>query len=159
MIATDVIVEDERWTGVGEVEPLAARAVAAALAAADYGPETSVDVAVLLTSDAAVQGLNRDWRGQDKPTNVLSFPAAPEGHAPGPRPLGDLALAYETLAREAEADGKSLRDHALHLIVHGTLHLFGYDHETDAEAEIMEGLEIESLARLGVANPYRDVAF
>ena len=94
--------------------------------------------------------LNRDFRGKDKPTNVLSFPAPanPEGH------LGDIAIAYGVTAREAETAGKSLADHATHLAVHGVLHLLGYDHETDAEAEVMEPLEDAILAELGIADPY-----
>ena len=82
-----------------------------------------------------MRALNRDWRGKDKPTNVLSFPAPPPPGAPGPRHLGDIVLAYETLAREAAAEGKALADHAAHLVVHGVLHLLGYDHEAEAEAE------------------------
>jgi probable rRNA maturation factor len=158
VIDLDVLVEDPRWEALGDPEALARRAVEAALAAAPEAPSGPVSLSLMLADDAALRALNRDWRGKDRPTNVLSFPAPHPGGAPGPRHLGDVALAYETLAREAEGDGKSLTDHALHLIVHGTLHLVGYDHETEAEAEIMEGLEVEALARLGVGDPYRDAA-
>jgi probable rRNA maturation factor len=107
---------------------------------------------VLLTDDAAVQALNRDHRNQDKPTNVLSFPAAPSA-APH---LGDVALAFGTCAREAAEQGKSLADHLTHLVAHGVLHLLGWDHMTEAEAEAMETREREILARLGTPDPYRD---
>ena len=100
----------------------------------------------------------RTWRGLDKPTNVLSFPGSGSPSPKGVRHLGDLALAFETLAREAAEEQKSLADHVTHLIVHGTLHLLGYDHEADADAEEMEALEVAALARLGIADPYRDMA-
>ena len=105
---------------------------------------------ILLADDAALRRLNREFRGKDKPTNVLSFPAAPnpEGH------LGDIAIAYGVTAREAAEGGKSFADHATHLAVHGVLHLLGYDHETEAEAAIMEPLETAILAELGIADPY-----
>jgi rRNA maturation RNase YbeY len=105
--------------------------------------------AALFTSDDAVKALNTQWRGKDTPTNVLSFPA-PETAGT----LGDIALAYETCAREADEQGKSLKDHATHLLVHGLLHLLGYDHEADDDAAEMEGLEKDILARLGIADPY-----
>lgn len=110
------------------------------------------DVTVLLTDDEAVRALNRDHRGQDKPTNVLAFPAAPSA-APH---LGDVALAYETCAREAAEQGKPLADHLKHLVAHGVLHLLGWDHQTEAEAEAMEARERDLLARLGTPDPYRD---
>ena len=111
------------------------------------------ELTVRLVDDAAIRTLNRDWRGHDTPTNVLSFPA-PEA-APGPIVyLGDIALSHETAAREAAAEGKSLADHVAHLAIHGFLHLIGYDHDRDARAEVMEGLERAILARLGIADPY-----
>ena len=107
-------------------------------------------MSVLLTSDEAVQALNQRFRHQDKPTNVLSFPAPqnPEHH------LGDIALAFETCEREAAEQGKSLAHHLQHLVAHGALHLVGYDHQSDADAEAMEALEREILSGLGVPDPY-----
>ncbi len=118
-------------------------------------PESGVEVSLCLADDAALRALNSRWRGIDKPTNVLSFPSSSGGRL-GDRNdvLGDIALAYETLAREAENLGVPLADHYRHLIAHGFLHLIGYDHETDAEAERMEALETRILARLGAADPY-----
>jgi probable rRNA maturation factor len=110
----------------------------------------------LLSDDETIARLNGQWRGQDKPTNVLAFPA-PALYAAGPNertPLGDIAIAYETLAREAEVNGAAVSDHLSHLVVHGFLHLLGYDHHMDDEAERMERLERDILARMGVDDPY-----
>lgn len=118
-------------------------------------------MAVLLADDAFIRGLNRDYRGYDKPTNVLSFAAAPaiEAHARrlsgrGECELGDIVIAYETVAREAAEQGKSFAAHARHLLVHGLLHLLGYDHEEEAQARKMENLEIKILKKQGIDNPY-----
>lgn len=148
-------VEDESWSALAGLEELAQSAVTAALAGADEDA-SACEVALLFTDDAAISEINAEWRGKDKPTNVLSFPAPedmplPEGE---PRPLGDIALAYGVIAREAREQGKTLRDHTVHLIVHGTLHLLGYDHETDEEAEEMEQLETSILKGLGISDPY-----
>lgn len=155
-IAVDVAVEAETWGEEAHWRRLA-EAVAAAVAAR---PEPIVPEAaewsVVLTDDARIRELNRDWRGFDKPTNVLSFPAA-EADADDPGPLlGDVVVAFETCAREAAEETTSFDDHFVHLLVHGLLHLFGFDHEDDAEAEEMEGLETEILAGLGIADPYRE---
>jgi probable rRNA maturation factor len=145
----DIEVEDERWQLMPRLVSHIGRAVQSV-------GEEKRDLTILLTSDAEMQILNRDWRGQDKPTNVLSFPA-PEMPLPKGElaPLGDIALAYETIMKEAGEQGKSPEDHTLHLVVHGVLHLLGYDHDTDAEAERMEAREREILANLGIADPYR----
>ena len=112
----------------------------------------------MLTDDSAIRALNRDWRGHDKPTNVLSFPAKqPRSRRTGaavPASLGDIVIAYETTAREASAEGKPLKHHLAHLAVHGFLHLLGYDHENDRDAKQMEPLETEILAGLGMPDPY-----
>jgi probable rRNA maturation factor len=134
----------------GKLGALIASAITAANRAA--GPAQGA-VTVVVDDDAHIRALNKLWRGFDKPTNVLSFPAP--GTQPGPeRTLGDIAISYETAAREAVAEDKSFADHMAHLSVHGFLHLLGYDHESDDDAEEMEGLERDILARIGVADPY-----
>ncbi len=151
----EVIFEAEGWDTLPEAEAIARRAGLAALAAEDADPISAV--AILLTDDAAMQRLNATFRGKDKPTNVLSFPAPTMPAGAGDAEslfLGDLALGYETCAAEALAEEKSLGDHLAHLVVHGVLHLMGYDHETEAEAEEMEGRERVILASLGIADPY-----
>lgn len=158
MTELEVVVEHPGWAALGDAESFARRALAAAFSVAPDAPHADVAIGLLLTDDASVRVLNRDFRGKDEATNVLSFPAADQPAVPGAKPLGDIALAYETVAREAEAEGKSLADHAAHLIVHGTLHLLGYDHGLEAQAEIMENLEVRALAALGVADPYADRA-
>lgn len=136
---------------------LVRRAVAGTLAEA--GPAGAVEVSVRLTDDAEIRVLNRDWRARDTATNVLSFPLdeADTGPAAGaaPRPLGDVVVALETCVREAREEGKPLADHLRHMIVHGTLHLLGHDHEAPGEADIMERRERAILSTLGVPDPYR----
>ena len=159
--------QESPWPETLDWEARAAEAVAAALkltpyaALADAAP--LVEVAVRLTDDAEVHTLNRDFRGKDKPTNVLSFPQVQadlletlSNSDDGEILLGDIVLARETCAREAEEKGIALADHATHLIVHGALHLVGYDHMDDASASAMEALEVKALASLGLANPYAD---
>ena len=118
------------------------------------------EISVLLCDDAAIRGLNRDWRRQDKATNVLSFPAVTTSIASAAMlrdmPLGDIAIAYETSANEARADGKRFEHHVMHLAIHGALHLIDFDHETEEDAERMEAVERRILAGLGIADPYRD---
>jgi probable rRNA maturation factor len=128
--------------------------IASAIAAANKGAGPAQGaLTVMVDDDAHIRELNRLWRGFDKPTNVLSFPS-PDTQ-PGPaRTLGDIAISYETAAREATAEDKSFADHIAHLSVHGFLHLLGYDHESDEDAEEMEGLERTILARIGVSDPY-----
>lgn len=154
---------DAAWS---EDDALAALAGRAADATASVAPELAnerLSVSLLFTGDDEVHTLNREWRDRDKPTNVLSFPMLERddlialGAEGPPELLGDIALARETCAREAEAKGILLEHHAAHLIVHGLLHLAGHDHvHSDAEAEAMEALEIEALAKLGIADPYGD---
>jgi probable rRNA maturation factor len=120
-------------------------------------PKMPPEVSLVFTSDASIRAINAEWRGQDKPTNVLSFPAFPlaPGKMPGPM-LGDIILAQETLVREAQALGKPFDEHLSHLLVHGFLHLFGYDHMEENDAERMESLETRILAGLGLSDPYGD---
>ncbi|MGQ9366261.1 rRNA maturation RNase YbeY [Azospirillum sp. ST 5-10] len=155
--AVEVIVTREAGAWPEDAEWLAERACLAALAAAWDG-DGPAELSLVLADDALVHRLNRDYRGKDKPTNVLSF-ALTEAEGPDPDPgaptlLGDVVLAWETVAGEAAEQGKALGDHLAHLVVHGTLHLLGYDHEDDAEADEMERREVEVLAGLGVADPY-----
>jgi probable rRNA maturation factor len=134
---------------------------AARAALADAGRPTSAPavVGLLLTDDAEQQRLNRTWRGKDAPTNVLAFAIGDPAGAAADAPvlLGDVALAFEIVAREAAAQHKPLADHLRHLVVHGVLHLLGFDHQSDADAAIMEAREVEILQSLGVPDPYRDI--
>ncbi len=155
----DIAVEDPRWEGaVPDLEAFVERAVAAGLDILPDSGSGPVEISVLLADDATVQTLNRTWRNQDKPTNVLSFPAASGPRHPGQaRPIGDVVLAYDTLVRESADQSKPFAHHFAHLLVHGTLHLLGQDHETgEAEADAMEALEIEALRTLDIPNPYED---
>jgi probable rRNA maturation factor len=152
-LSIDIAIEAGAWNGVDGIAALARNAVDAALAESGEALTADTEVSIVLCDDAFIQALNAKWRGQDKPTNVLSFPADFEGYAPA---LGDIVIAYETVAREAAEDGKSLRDHLAHMIVHGFFHLLGFDHEDEAEAEEMEAAEIKALAAQGIASPYRD---
>jgi probable rRNA maturation factor len=151
-VSLDISVPSPLWRRLPRARMIARETIAAAAEGA--GPGEGGDVSLCLADDAALQALNLRWRGPDKPTNVLSFPAAPLGHGGDGTALGDIALAYETLAREAQDLGVPLADHYRHLLAHGFLHLIGYDHETDAEAERMEALETRILTRLGVGDPY-----
>ena len=147
---TDIQVQSPLWNA----EPGAEDVVREAIAAAATLVPSEGEVSVVLTDDSAIRDLNRDWRGIDRPTNVLSFPA--QAAKPGvSRPLlGDIVIAYETLARESTAEKKLLLHHLAHLAVHGFLHLLGYDHQTDSQARTMEGLERDILARLEIGDPY-----
>ncbi len=154
----EVAVGAEAWlAAVTDPEQLCRRVIAAVLAGEAGEP---VEVSVLLADDATVARLNRDYRGKDRPTNVLSFPAdaPPCADMDQPRLLGDVVVAFETTMREAESAERPLADHLTHLLVHGTLHLCGFDHEAEDDAERMEAREVEVLATLGVADPYETAA-
>ncbi|WP_443748964.1 rRNA maturation RNase YbeY [Asticcacaulis solisilvae] len=150
----DIEIEDDGWLDVlPDAQDVVETGVAAALAAVEI--EGQADVVVLLCNDAEMRELNREYRKKDKATNVLSFPAPKAMRVKGVlEHLGDVALGLETCVREAQEQGKTLKNHVMHLSVHGTLHLLGYDHMTDEEAEEMESLERDILAGLGVPDPY-----
>lgn len=147
----EISVEGKDWKAVANLRKLTRQAVKTAAA------DDDVSLSILFTTDAKIAEINSQWRGLAYATNVLSFPVSTEAPVPNgePRPLGDIVLAYGTIAREAAEQKKPIANHVTHLIVHGLLHLLGYDHEEDAEAEIMEAREIEILARLGIADPYK----
>ena len=166
MDLVETVIEDARWEAFG-LAALAERASRAALAGVGL-PNAGFTISLMGCDDARIAVLNADFRGKPQPTNVLSWPSeergaefvgeAPEPPAPGeaddPESLGDIAIAYETCAREAEDQGKPMADHVTHLIVHGVLHLLGYDHVEDEDASLMEALEVRILASLGVSDPY-----
>ena len=171
-LSIELAVEHDAWEDhlartdhVDDLEALAARAVAAALDEATLDgaglmtPLPAIadgaELSILLADDAFVRTLNKQWRGKDAATNVLSFPAAGPARA---MTLGDIAVAYETSAQEAADRGMALADYLTHLLIHGVLHLIGYDHETDAEADEMEALESRALLVLGIASPYEPAA-
>ena len=164
-MVVDCLTEDHRWEALG-LEALAETAAAMALAHLRLDPVDFV-ISLLGCNDARIAELNADFRGKPQPTNVLSWPSEERGSdvpgkpplSPliddhGPTELGDIAIAYDTCAAEAVAAGKTLTAHATHLIVHGTLHLLGFDHERDLDATLMEKLEVEILGKLDVADPY-----
>ncbi|MDO6588992.1 rRNA maturation RNase YbeY [Loktanella sp. D2R18] len=162
-MAVDCIIEDPRWDGIAA---LAERASDAALAHLGYDPN-AFEISLLACGDARIAVLNADFRDKETATNVLSWPSDERGagvegdtpeapELPMDAELGDIAIAFETCTREAQEAGKSMQDHTLHLLVHGTLHLLGYDHERDKDATLMERLEVEILGKLGVCDPYRD---
>lgn len=155
---------DEEWDSSNSWEPLVRKAATAAIAESAFPQlnESSrhIELSVRLAGDEEVRGLNAHWRGKDKPTNVLSFPMAEAyeleaADEDGPAiMLGDIILAHGVCAAEAAEKRVSVTDHATHLVVHGTLHLLGYDHQADADATDMEAREARALERLGIANPY-----
>lgn len=159
-----VVIACTTWTAaLPDIERSCRRVAAAALGAAtDAWTDDEIarmELAIVLSDDAHVRQLNRDYRHQDKATNVLSFAALDDDDAPlppdGPVVLGDVIIAYETAAGEAAQEGKTLAQHLSHLVVHGVLHLLGHDHQVDEEAAMMEGLEVAVLAALGVPDPYQ----
>ena len=148
----DLRIESPLWDG----QPLAEKTVRnAVLAAAAALSTAGGEVSIVLTDDSAIRSLNRNWRGIDKPTNVLSFTASGPHIGEGTRLLGDIVIAFETLERESADENRVFLHHLAHLAVHGFLHLNGYDHQTDAQAEAMEGLESKIMTRLNMPDPYR----
>jgi probable rRNA maturation factor len=152
MPSIDIVRESPLWDGQPDIDTTLSRAIAEA----SIGVSTkNAELAIVLTDDARIRALNRVWRGLDKPTNVLSFPAEDRGGGEGaPALLGDIVIAYETTKREALAQDTPFLHYLAHLTVHDFLHLRGYDHEAEDEAEIMERLERQILARLDIADPY-----
>jgi probable rRNA maturation factor len=154
--AIDLLVEARQWDGIADLESWVRRAVEAALPPA----QAHCALAVVLTDDESMRALNARFRGVDRPTNVLAFPASAPARRPAeerggdPVFLGDVVIAFETAKAEAAADGKEFGHHVAHLLVHGILHLLGYDHHSDAEAEAMEARERAILMRLDVPDPY-----
>lgn len=142
-----LLTHDSRWKGHAATVRKAARAAIKAKKL------DAASLTILLTTDVEMQALNKQYRGKDKPTNVLSFPDG-EADETGAVHLGDIALAYETIAREATEQQKTFKAHLTHLVIHGVLHLLGYDHEHPSEAKAMESLEIKLLTAMGIANPY-----
>jgi probable rRNA maturation factor len=145
-LSITLVIEDARWRKLKGLTARVKRAVKAALAEA--GAEEASELTLMLTTDKKVQKLNAQFRGKDKPTNVLSFPAGVEDY------LGDIAIAYGVTAREAKESKKTLLDHTTHLTVHGVLHLLGYDHVTERQARKMEPMEVRILQTMKIANPY-----
>ena len=163
-IDIQIAVEAPGWPELSELESLCEKVVSAANAYLTQHveqpfPASGCELSLLFADDQAVREINSRWRAQDKPTNVLSFPAAPAepGQMPGPM-LGDVVLAYETVAREAKAMDIPFNNHLTHLLVHGFLHLLGYDHIDDDDAEAMESLETRILATLDLSDPYENTS-
>ena len=152
----DVVIEDPRWEAAG-LARLAEAAAGAVLRHSGRDPR-AFEIAVLGCDDARIGALNAAFRGQGRPTNVLAWPSAARDPARPPEggPLGDVALSYDTCAAQARAQGKSLGDHAVHLVVHAVLHLLGFDHDDDAAAALMEGRERTILEAMGLPDPYAD---
>lgn len=155
LVIIDLLVEAGAWPAEDVLERLARRAVEAALAETGASAAQPAELSLVFSDDAGIRELNAGWRGKDKPTNVLSFPAFPVRPGdPLPPMLGDIVLAAETIFREADLEEKPFEHHLTHLVIHGFLHLVGYDHETEDEAETMEAIERRALARLAIPDPY-----
>jgi probable rRNA maturation factor len=150
-VVIEIAVESEAWTQMGGAERTVRQAIEAAVS--DAGP-SSAEVGVVLTDDTRIRDLNRIWLGNDKATNVLSFPAPDASPPSDTKFLGDVVFALQTIRREAEDEQKSFERHLAHLAVHGALHLLGFDHAGDQDAEVMEERERRILARLGIPDPY-----
>jgi probable rRNA maturation factor len=152
-LTVDILAESPRWEAQPGAEETVRRAIVQA-AAIEGTAAPGAEVSVLLCDDAVIAALNGRWRGHDEATNVLSFPAPPAAPPAAPPHLGDIAIACETVIREAQEQGQPVAEHLAHMAVHGFLHLLGYDHATDGEAERMERLERDILAGLGIPDPY-----
>ncbi|WP_202620537.1 rRNA maturation RNase YbeY [Methylocystis heyeri] len=151
-VEVDILINAPAWEALPELERLASRVVHETHAQSGARLAEDCELCITFCDDEEIRALNAQWRGQDKPTNVLSFPT-PGDLAKKPL-LGDIVIAFETVAREAGEQDKTLADHTAHMIIHGFLHLIGYDHETPAEAEVMEALERRSAKALGMNDPF-----
>ncbi len=147
----EILVQSQHWRKQPRACATIQKAIAAAAKAAS---KPRAGLAIVLSDDSAIRALNREWRGENATTNVLSFPTAGSGNARESVHIGDIVIAYQTTVREAAAENKPFRHHLAHLAIHGYLHLIGYDHETDRAAQRMERLEREILARMAVPDPY-----
>jgi probable rRNA maturation factor len=156
MTPVDIQIGSDLWAAQPHAEQIVRDAIAAA---ATLAPAVG-EISIVLTDDATIQALNREWRGIDKPTNVLSFPATQTNAGPGHKMLGDIVIAYETLAQECADEDRLFPHHLAHLTVHGFLHLIGYDHQTDSDADAMEALESKIMGAMKMPDPYhsRDLA-
>jgi probable rRNA maturation factor len=152
-IIVDVEVVDPAWLAAGDVDILAQDAIAATLVEVGKRVHPDAEISVRLCDDDEIRALNLAWRNKDKATNVLSFPSPAADRGPL---LGDIVVAFEYVSEEARDAGRSLRDHLAHMLVHGMLHLLGFDHENESEAEKMEALERRILAKLGIDDPYSE---
>ena len=152
----DLIIESPLWEKVAFVERAVLRAAEAVGAYSEVARaiRRGDELCITLLDDEEIAALNSRWRGKNAPTNVLSFPARMDPDKRAPRHLGDIALAFETIENEAANEGKAFDDHVMHLVVHGVLHLLGYDHLNEGDAQRMETIEARILASIGVANPY-----
>jgi len=155
-ICPDIEQDSALWDALVDAEAIAERALESAASLAGITLFEGAELGVLLSDDAHVKSVNQEWRGIDKPTNVLSFPAVEPAKLARAAFLGDIIIAYETVEREARHEGKAFADHYAHLVVHGFLHLLGFDHIDEADAERMESLEVAILSSLDIPDPYAD---
>jgi probable rRNA maturation factor len=153
-LSVEIVEASPLWRALPDVESLTRRAIEATLEASGVQILDGAEVSVQLSDDAQIRALNALWRGVDQPTNVLSFPASAAGKIAAAPLLGDIVVAFETAQREAAREDKTFPDHVAHLVVHGFLHLLGFDHQIAFEADRMEALETGILAKLGIADPY-----
>lgn len=157
-VRSDILIEDPRWAGALDVRSLADRAITAVLCALEPDAIRTGEVSLLFSDDARISKLKGAWLGANVPTNVLSFPAADkdqlQGEGDGERFLGDIVFSFDTIRAEAQDEGKTLEAHLAHMVVHGFLHLVGFDHIDDDEAVVMEGLESRIMVALGMPDPW-----